>query len=114
MNVSQQESLLEWGQAVANVLACALSERLKAIARGASPSDVYSEEHIRTLVQASFADALVGFSHHASARCMHLRCREEALVVAVSSKEAKMTGRPIEEVELESLAKLYEWMDGRN
>lgn len=104
----------EWSRALANVLACAMSYRVRALVNGSQPSEIYSERHIRLLIVSSLGDAVIGFSHHDAERCLHLRCREEALVVAVASKEAKMTGRPIEELEAESLLKLWEWMDGRN
>ena len=104
----------EWARALGNVLACVLSYRTKALVKGANPSECYSEAALRQLIVGSLKEAVVGFTKHANAHCPHIRCREEAIVVAVATKEAKLTGRRIEEVELESLARLYEWMDGRN
>ena len=105
----------EWEKALSNVLGFALSRRVRAItAEGANPSEVYSESRIRSLIRASLKEAVLGFLHHEGSRCLHLRCREEALVIAVATKEAKMRGRRLEEVEVESVTRLNEWMDGRN
>lgn len=116
MNISSSVDGLppEWARAVDIVLACALSARVRALVSGCQPSELYSERHIRYLVLSSLGSAMAGFSKHALENCLHLRCREEALVVAVASKEAKLQGRRIEEVEAESLLRLWEWMDGRN
>lgn len=110
---SDEEGAL-WQRALDNVLACALAFRLKELVRGVSPSELYSEGELRERILSSLGEALFGFAHHAPSRCLHLRCREEAIVVAVSSKEAKLSGMKTEEVEWKALQRLHEFLDGRS